>query len=304
MDTDGTVGKDGTTVTFTTVSRRLSDDVKFLVESLGGKAVQKSRVTQYTHNGEKRAGKESHRLFISMPTDIIPFRLGRKVKRFKPRSKYRPTRYIRTIERAGEKPAQCIQVESADHLYLTNNFIVTHNTLCALACALQLVQDEGAYDRLIVSRPVQPLGKDIGFLPGDIHEKMAPWMGPIRDSLEYLTRRRKGTDMYSEMLELRMLEVEPLTYIRGRSMPNMVFLLDEAQDITRPEIKTIVSRMGENSKLVLIGDVLQVSNPYLDATNNGLSNVVERFKPYHFAAHITLTKGERSKLASVASQIL
>jgi len=181
----------------------------------------------------------------------------------------------------------------------------TGKTLCTLACALSLVQDSGTYDRLVVSRPVQPLGKDIGFLPGDINEKMGPWMGPIKDALEFLTRgKAKGRSMYEEMVDLRMLEVEPLTYIRGRSMPNTLFILDEAQDISRSEMKTIVSRIGENSKLVLIGDVLQISNPYLDSTNNGLSNVIEKFKSYDFAAHVTLLRGERSELATVASEVL
>lgn len=181
----------------------------------------------------------------------------------------------------------------------------TGKTLCSLACALQQVQEDGTYDRLVVSRPVQPLGKDIGFLPGDANEKMAPWMGPIKDSLEFLMRGKdKSRNIYEEMVGMKMLEVEPLAYIRGRSMPNTIFILDEAQDLTRPEIKTIVSRMGEGSKLVLIGDVLQISNPYLDSTNNGLSNVVEKFKSYHFAAHVTLSKGERSELATVASDIL
>ena len=181
----------------------------------------------------------------------------------------------------------------------------TGKTLCALACALQLVQEDKVYDRLVVSRPVQPLGKDIGFLPGDANEKMAPWMGPIKDSLEFLLRvKDKNRNIYDEMVSMKQLEVEPLAFIRGRSMPNTIFILDEAQDLTRPEIKTIVSRMGEGSKLVLIGDILQISNPYLDSTNNGLSNVVEKFKPYPFAAHVTLSKGERSELATVASEIL
>ena len=152
---------------------------------------------------------------------------------------------------------------------------------------------------------MQPLGKDIGFLPGDANEKMAPWMGPIKDSLEFLLRiKDKNRNIYDEMISMKQLEVEPLAFIRGRSMPNTIFILDEAQDLTRPEIKTIVSRMGEGSKLVLIGDILQISNPYLDSTNNGLSNVVEKFKPYSFAAHVTLSKGERSELATVASEIL
>jgi len=305
MDTDGTVDKRGTAVTYTTVSQRLAEDIKFLVESIGGKVVIRPRTASYTYKGDKKEGKLSYRLFLSFPPDIIPFKLTRKIDRHRPRSNYPPTRYIRKVEKTGKKEAQCIMIDSDDHLYMTNNFIVTHNTLLALAGALQLVQETEEYTRLVVSRPVQPMGRDIGFLPGDVMDKMSPWMGPVKDSLEFLMRGKdKSRDIYSEMIGLKMLEVEPLTYIRGRSMPNIIFILDEAQDMTRPEIKTLVSRMGEGSKLVLIGDVMQISNPYLDSTNNGLSNVIEKFKPYNFSAHITLTKGERSELATVAGEIL
>lgn len=298
MDTDGTVGKDGTTVTYTTVSQKLSEDIKFIVESLGGKAAIKSRVTEYTHNGEKRTGKLSYRLHISMPAEIIPFRLERKLSRFKPRTKYKPTRYIRAVEKVGKKEAQCILIDSQDHLYLTNNFIVTHNTLVTLACALELTQDKQIFKKLVVSRPVQPMGKDLGYLPGSIEEKMDPWMGPIKDALEFLGIR------YDDPLVSHMIDVEPLTYIRGRSLPNTLLIIDECQSLTKHEIKTIVSRMGEGSKLVLIGDINQIDNPYLDATNNGLTHVIEKFKPYELAAHVALEKGERSPLATLAADIL
>jgi PhoH-like ATPase len=178
-------------------------------------------------------------------------------------------------------------------------------SLMALACALEQVEDTGTYDKLVVSRPVQPMGKDIGYLPGTVQEKLDPWMGPVKDAINFLTKNRKpGEDAYEHMIETGMLEVEALTYIRGRSIPNTLFLLDEAQDLTRAEIKTIISRMGENSKLIITGDVMQISNSYLDATNTGLANVVERFKSHKVAAHITLEKGERSPLATLASEIL
>jgi PhoH-like ATPase len=178
-------------------------------------------------------------------------------------------------------------------------------TIISLACALHQVHDVPVYDRIVVSRPVQPMGKDIGYLPGDVLEKLSPWMGPIKDSLDYLTRGKdKKRNMYDEMVDMGMLEVQPLTYIRGRSMPNTIFILDEAEDTTRAEVKTIVSRMGENSKIVLIGDVMQITNPYVDATNNGLATAIEKFKPYDLAAHIHLEKGERSKLATLAAEIL
>jgi PhoH-like ATPase len=130
-------------------------------------------------------------------------------------------------------------------------------------------------------------------------------MGPVKDSINFLTRNRKpGEDAYEHMVDTGMLEVEALTYIRGRSIPNTLFLLDEAQDLTRAEIKTIISRMGENSKLIITGDVMQISNSYLDATNTGLASVVEKFKSHKVSAHVTLEKGERSPLATLASEIL
>jgi PhoH-like ATPase len=180
-------------------------------------------------------------------------------------------------------------------------------SLIALACALHQVQDLNKYDRLVVSRPVQPMGKDIGYLPGSVQEKLDPWMGPLKDCINFLTNKGRGpsdNSTYDHMIETGMLEVEALTYIRGRSMPNTLFLLDEAQDLTRAEIKTIISRMGDNSKLIITGDVMQISNPYLDATNTGLASVVERFKDHKVAAHVTLEKGERSLLATIASNIL
>ncbi len=183
-------------------------------------------------------------------------------------------------------------------------------TLISLACCLQMI-DEDRYQKLIVSRPIQPMGKDIGFLPGTAMEKMDPWMGPIKDAINFLNKGKgskhgqgPGQDVFSDMIAFGVLEVEPLAYIRGRSLPNTLFLIDEAEDLTRPEIKTIVSRMGEDSKIILIGDVMQITNPYVDSTNNGLSIVAEKFKDYEFAAHLTLTKGERSELATIASKIL
>lgn len=180
-------------------------------------------------------------------------------------------------------------------------------TLCSLACALHLVQDEQAYNKLIVSRPIQPMGKDIGYLPGDLLEKLSPWMGPIKDAINFLrgpNKKPNNIDVYSEMVAFGLLEVEALTYIRGRSLPNTLFLIDESEDLTRAEIKTIVSRMGENSKIILIGDVMQITNPYVDSTSNGLSVVAEKFKEYPFSAHLTLQRGERSLLSTTASNIL
>ena len=177
-------------------------------------------------------------------------------------------------------------------------------TICAIAAGLEQTIDEAtaAYSRVIVSRPVQPLGKDIGFLPGTMEEKMSPWLMPIQDNLQFLMENNKITlDIYRQK---GTIEIEALTYIRGRSISNAFIIIDEAQNLTTHELKTIITRVGEGTKIVLTGDVEQIDNVYIDATTNGLTHAVEKFKRFELAAHITLKKGERSKVATFAARNL
>ncbi|HWM88895.1 MAG TPA: PhoH family protein [Kofleriaceae bacterium] len=184
----------------------------------------------------------------------------------------------------------------------------TGKTLLALAAGLQKVIEEQAFHKLLVSRPIFPLGRDIGFLPGDIEEKLNPWMQPIYDNIELLLglskSDRKDGRSYAELFELGFVEIEPLTYIRGRSLPNVFMIVDEAQNLTPHEVKTIITRAGEGTKVILTGDPYQIDNPYIDSTNNGLTTVVERFKGELISGHITLSKGERSELAELATHLL
>jgi PhoH-like ATPase len=186
----------------------------------------------------------------------------------------------------------------------------TGKTLLALAAGLEKTIESRAFQRLVVSRPVFPLGKDIGFLPGDIEDKLRPWMQPIRDNLDFLmgaqavAGKAKGKKDLQSLFDLGMIEVEPLTYIRGRSMPNQYLIVDEAQNLTPHEIKTIITRAGEGTKVVLTGDPYQIDNPYIDSESNGLTFVVERFKEEAISGHITLVKGERSDLAELAATLL
>lgn len=184
----------------------------------------------------------------------------------------------------------------------------TGKTLLALAAGLEKTVEQRVYQRLVVSRPIYPLGRDLGFLPGDVEEKLKPWMQPIFDNLEYLMGPPEGKGHrekdFHGLVDLGMLELEPLTYIRGRSMPNRYLIVDEAQNLTPHEIKTIISRAGEGTKVVLTGDPYQIDNPYIDSSSNGLTYVAERFKNEDIAGHITLSKGERSKLAELATQLL
>jgi PhoH-like ATPase len=184
----------------------------------------------------------------------------------------------------------------------------TGKTLLALAAGLQKVIEEQTFHKLLVSRPIFPLGRDIGFLPGDIEEKLNPWMQPIYDNIELLLGLSKGDRKdgrsYAELFELGFVEIEPLTYIRGRSLPNVFMIVDEAQNLTPHEVKTIITRAGEGTKIILTGDPYQIDNPYIDSSNNGLTTVVERFKGEAISGHITLSKGERSELAELASNLL
>ena len=184
----------------------------------------------------------------------------------------------------------------------------TGKTLLALAAGLQKSLEEHSFQKLLVSRPIFPLGKDIGYLPGDIEEKLNPWMQPIYDNIELLmglsTSDRAEGRSYAELVEMGFVELEPLTYIRGRSLPNVFMIVDEAQNLTPHEVKTIISRAGEGTKIVLTGDPYQIDNPYIDSSNNGLTTVVERFKGQKIAGHCTLTKGERSQLAELATTVL
>ncbi len=184
----------------------------------------------------------------------------------------------------------------------------TGKTLLAIAAGLHKTAEENVYNRLLVSRPVFPMGRDLGFLPGDIEEKLTPWMQPIFDNVELLLsgheaekRHSKG---YKELMAMGLMEIEPLTYIRGRSIPNQYIIVDEAQNLTPHEIKTIVTRAGEGTKVVLTGDPYQIDNPYVDSSSNGLTYVVEKLKAQPIAAHVTLSRGERSELAGLAANLL
>jgi PhoH-like ATPase len=184
----------------------------------------------------------------------------------------------------------------------------TGKTLLAIAAGLQKTMEEGVYQKLLVSRPIFPLGRDIGYLPGSVEEKLNPWMQPIFDNVEYLMNlsrsEKKAGRGYHELLDLGILEIEPLTYIRGRSIPNQFIIVDEAQNLTPHEVKTIITRVGDGTKIVLTGDPYQIDNPYVDQTNNGLIHVVNRFRQERLAGHVTLSKGERSPLAELAANLL
>jgi PhoH-like ATPase len=191
----------------------------------------------------------------------------------------------------------------------------TGKTLMAIAAGMQKVIKEERLDKLLVARPIMPLGRDIGYLPGDKDEKLSMWMQPIFDNVGYLLSTRSGGtqgDADSKSAEQRMdqlmatgkLVMEPLTYIRGRSIPHQFMIVDEAQNLSPHEVKTIISRVGDGTKIVMCGDIGQIDNPYLDAASNGLAHAIERMKGQTIAGHVTLSKTERSELASLAAEVL
>lgn len=181
-------------------------------------------------------------------------------------------------------------------------------TLLALACGLQKAVEERQFRRLFIARPIIPVGRDIGFLPGSKEDKLSSWMGAIHDNLEFLIDRSHPDERTEEKIQYfftsGQIEVDSLTYIRGRSLPNQYIIIDDAQNLTPGEVKTIVSRAGSGTKIVLTGDPYQIDNPYLDASSNGLTYLVERFKGQELFGHLKFTKSERSSLAALAAELL
>ena len=173
-------------------------------------------------------------------------------------------------------------------------------TFLTLMAGLSGLQDK-RYDRIVITRSLQTVGKEIGFLPGDIDDKMSPWLSPILDNFR---QAFKDVTYFEAMRQKGQIEVSPLAFIRGRTFNNTFLIVDEAQNSTIHELKTIITRVGENSKIVLLGDIEQIDTPYLDSLSNGLTVTIEKFKNERLSGHITLTKGERSALATLASQLL
>ena len=175
-------------------------------------------------------------------------------------------------------------------------------TFLALMAGLELM-NQGKFDRIVITRNIQPVGRDIGFLPGNIDDKMSPWIAPIVDNFR---QGLKDSDLtyFQIMKERGQIEIAPLAFMRGRTFSNTFLILDEAQNATIHELKTVITRIGENSKIVLLGDIDQIDTPYIDSLSNGLTVIIEKMKKEKLSGHITLKKGERSDLATLASRII
>jgi len=209
---------------------------------------------------------------------------------------------FKEVKYVGDEEAVCIYIDDKDHLYITDDYIVTHNTLIALAGALAETLDNSHYERVHVIRPVVMVGKDVGFLPGMLTEKLAPLTAPIVDNLNYLFG--KDTNTLEGYIERGVINVEAMPYIRGRSLSKAIFIVDEAQNLTPHEVKTIITRAGEGTKIVFTGDIYQIDTPYLDSQSNGLSYLIDKIKSHSLYSHVQLEKGERSELANLANEML
>lgn len=272
MDTDGYVNKNGTSSFFTSVSFELINGVKELVESLGGKCLLNTKTPTYVLNGHKKNGALAYTLTITLPPEINPFRLTRKYNRVKPKTKYYPKRYITHVELIGQKEAKCISVNNISNLYVTDDYIVTHNSYVAIATAIELLQEpDSTFEKILIVKPAVESEENLGFLPGDLKEKMAPYLASSIDIVDKIVG--KNTRLFMETSELLM--VEPLGFIRGKSIDNAILLVEEGQNMSPSQMKTLLTRIGANSKFVISGDLDQ-SDKYDRVEKSGLYDATRR----------------------------
>lgn len=318
---------------------RVTADAEHFYRGVEVVEIEEKRVEQFYREGELLLKPEEINDAALYPNQIIVIKnTGQDGKTTKSAlskcvAADKPLVPIAKIEQAfGLKPRNKEQSFSLDLLFDNNVKLLTltgpsgtGKTLLAIAAALEQLKGIGSaenakYEKLIVTRPVQPVGKDIGFLPGTLEEKMEPWIAPIRDNVNFLmnskkgnkkrtpsdpTKARLGDEYYLALMQEKgLIEIEAITFIRGRSIPNAYIIIDEAQNLSMHELKTIITRVGDGTKLVLTGDIEQIDNVHVDTFTNGLTYAVEKFKEYSVAGHVNLIKGERSELATLASKIL
>jgi hypothetical protein len=289
LDSDGEVNKSGCSVYFSSTSKQLIEDISFIVNSLGGVVKGgKPRRKSFSYKGEKRIGKESYQITISLPPEIELFKFGRKKELVKPKSKYLPSRFIDKIEYIGNIETKCIVVDNDSHTYLTDNLIVTHNTFLAIAYAYQAVLD-GRFDEIVLARPyVAPSKKfQSGLLPGTLEEKMKPWMEVFYHNLDKIKTMtgKKGTNV--------KIKEQSLEHIKGQTFDRTIFILDEAEDFNVDEMSAILTRVGKYSKIVVLGDTDQATEKGCKLT---LSNIIKKFR------EVKASDKEKCMFASVELQ--
>lgn len=271
MDTDGTVSKDGRFVSFTSTSKRLIEDLKEIIQSLGGIATDHTpRNGSYSYKGEKKKGRTSYTITITMDPSINPFLLRRKSDLVIPKTKYKPTRYIVSARLIGEKESKCIKVEHDSHLYLTNDYIVTHNTFTTCYTALALLADKKV-ERIIITKPIQESGENLGALPGNVNEKIDPY----RQSYYTTFVKIIGKQTTDFLFAAEEIVFEPLAYMRGSTYDNCIMLLDETQNASIKQLMLWSTRLGKDSKAVMMGDTSQYDVRKKDSGYNDFIKMVD-----------------------------
>ena len=282
LDTDG-YASNNNEVIYTTVSKDLCDAVIYLIRSIGGTAKVKSYISSYTYRGIKKEGQLVYDITICYNKKTELFSLPRKINRLSDDCQYSKsgTISIKSITPSGIKECQCILIDSQEHLYITDNFIVTHNTMLAVQYGIKLLQ-EGKIEKIIVTRPAVGADEDIGFLPGTLTEKMAPWTRPLFDYFEEYYHKKDIT----RFLEDGVIEISPLGMMRGRTLKNAFIIADEIQLATVNQVKMLLTRIGEGSQMVVTGDLAQADR----GGNNGLYDFLNRIESVHSLTHVDITK--------------
>jgi len=291
FDGDGYISKNGFTIEYSTVSEKLKNQIVFLINSIGGTVTVSERQGSYKKNGEKIFTKKNYRLFVKSPLNV--FKLTRKASRFKIKEKYPIRRFITNVEKVRTENAVCLFLDNPSHLYLTNNFIVTHNTLLALAAAISLVE-KNKFEKIYISRP--PIGidsrYDIGYLPGMTAEKLNPWVGGILSNLEFMYGE-KANELFDTYFKHF-----PVNMAQGYSIHKSVLLVDEAQLLSVDIMKQLISRIAEGSKLIIMGDDAQTYG-IVSQADSGFRRI-RNILPTEYVEYIKLQKIYRGPLSEVA----
>lgn len=256
MDGDGTVCKNSGTPIYYTTSEELKDNMVELVASLGGTCTINTKIPHFTYKGEKKTGRLCYILHLCLPNNIKPFSLSRKLNLVQKRTTYKPNRLIRNVEYIGKGLSQCISIDSPEKMYLTNNFIKTHNTYMALAKGFEALKS-GKVERLILARPLEECGKGIGFLPGELEEKLSPHVRAFTELFSHFCHPKE----IEEYIKKGMVQIDTIEYMRGLTFHKSFIIVDEAQNCTYNQLKMLLTRLGHKSKLIINGDLKQTDLP-------------------------------------------
>lgn len=288
MDSDGYADKNGV-AEFCSSSKKLAEAVTFLVQSIGGTARTRLKKTKFTNKyGKKVEGKLSYIVTINLSNDIKPFRLERKLERYKNKTKYFK-RYIKDIKFVGKKECQCIMVDHDSSLYITRNFIVTHNTFIALKAALEVLKkDTNPIDTILLTKPIVEAGESIGFLPGDVNEKTDPYMKSFQSNIEKLVGKKSAI----ELIANGIVKSNPIPFMRGDTFSKSIAIIDEAQNTTKTAFKLIISRIGNDSKMVILGDSDQTDLIFKGNEKHGLEDAFERLQGVKGIAFVEFTEDD------------